>query len=174
MKKLIPFLATLICLISTSCAQFSPAPDHLQDQYFSEEIQQFEVLDQNGNSVSLKSILQNHEGKKVVLDFWASWCKDCRKGMPILQALQTETENVNYVFFSMDKSTERWLNAIVKMNIQGDHYFIKEGWGSNKLTDYLGLDWIPRYLVLDEKGKILLAKAIEADNKELREIVLKK
>ena len=157
----------------TSCAQYSSAPSYLENHYFSEEIQRFNVSDLNGNTVSLKQILEQHKGKKCVFDFWASCCKDCRKGMPILQALQTETkDNVVYVFFSVDKSQERWKKAITKMNIKGEHYFIKEGFGSNALSNYLGLDWIPRYLILDKTGKIVLAKSTNASDQKMRDLLL--
>lgn len=37
-----------------------------------------------------KAKLSDHEGKIVLLNFWATWCAPCRKEMPMLAELQTE------------------------------------------------------------------------------------
>jgi thiol-disulfide isomerase/thioredoxin len=34
--------------------------------------------------------LADHQGKIVLLNFWATWCAPCRKEMPMLSELQTE------------------------------------------------------------------------------------
>ncbi len=34
--------------------------------------------------------LADHEGKIVLLNFWATWCAPCRKEMPMLSELQSE------------------------------------------------------------------------------------
>ena len=38
----------------------------------------FKVPDMNGKVLTLKDF----KGKYLVLDFWATWCPDCRKDMP--------------------------------------------------------------------------------------------
>lgn len=35
-----------------------------------------------------KSSLQDTKGKKVLLNFWATWCKPCRQEMPAMEQLQ--------------------------------------------------------------------------------------
>ena len=37
------------------------------------------------------------------------------------------------------------------------------------LVTFLDLSWIPRYLVLNEKGEIILFNAIDASDKKIRE-----
>lgn len=34
--------------------------------------------------------LADHQGKIILLNFWATWCAPCRKEMPMLSELQTE------------------------------------------------------------------------------------
>lgn len=171
MKKVLFLTLTFLGLL-TSCAQNKPAPDYLLNQKFPDSIQQYEIENLKGEKVAFKQILEKHKGKKVVLDFWASWCGDCLKSLPNLQNLQKETKNVDYVFLSLDKESGRWKKAIEKLNIEGDHYFMPDGW-KNTLTNYIGLDWIPRYMILDEEGKIINAKAVKATDEDFKKLVLK-
>ena len=170
MKKIITLLV-LAASVLTSCAQNKSAPECLLNQIFPDSIQSFKMQNIKIESVAFKEVLEKHKGKKVVIDFWASWCKDCLEGLPKLQELQKETTGVDYVFLSLDKTDDRWKNAITKLNIEGDYYFMAEGW-KNTLTNYIGLDWIPRYMILDETGKVIHAKAVKVDS-EFKEKLLK-
>ena len=38
-------------------------------------------------------------------------------------------------------------------------------------SKYIDVDWIPRYLILDETGVIILPKAIKISDKEIKELV---
>lgn len=163
-------IATIVIGTFTSCAQNKSAPDYLENKKFPDSIQQFKLQNTNGELVSFKEVLEKHKGKKVVLDFWASWCKDCLEGLPKLQELQAETSHIDYVFLSLDKTEERWKNAIKKLKIEGDHYFMSEGW-KNTLTNYIGLDWIPRYMVLDENGIIIVPKEVKV-NGEFKKLLV--
>ena len=165
-------LTALFIGLFSSCAQNQSAPEYLMTQDFPDSVMQFKVQNIKGDMITFKDVLELHKGKKVVLDFWASWCKDCMQGLPSLQSLQKETPNADYVFLSLDKTELRWKNSIKKNTINGDHYFLAEGW-KNKLTNYIGLDWIPRYMILDEKGKVIYAKATKASDKEFRKILFK-
>lgn len=101
-----------------------------------------------------------------MIDVWASWCKDCIVGMPKMSTLQRNNTDVVFVFLSLDKNDEEWKAGIKKYNVKGEHYFLSSGWKGN-LGSFLKLDWVPRYVVVNEKGEIALFKAIKADDKKL-------
>ncbi len=162
----------LILGLNFGCSQNKPAPKYLMNQKFPDSVAQFKMENVKGERISFEEVLELHKGKKVVLDFWASWCKDCLEGLPKLQRLQQKTKNIDYVFLSLDKTGERWKKAIKLLAIKGDHYFISEGW-KNPLTNYINLDWIPRYMILDEKGRVLQAKATKVTDAEFKKILLK-
>ncbi|QCW99950.1 redoxin domain-containing protein [Aggregatimonas sangjinii] len=57
--------------------------------------------DMDGNPVHLSDF----KGKRIFLNYWATWCKPCIEEMPVLQRLQTALSTGDYVFlFASDQS----------------------------------------------------------------------
>ena len=157
MKSLIfAFLVLISCTNSNPITELPPAA--LKQK----------VLKTDGQQTSIKDILEQHKGKTIVIDIWASWCKDCLKGMPKVKALMQDSaaKEVAFVFLSMDKSKEAWLNGLARFNLTGAHYYMGNDW-ENEFNTAIDLDWIPRYMVIGKDGKIKVYKAIKADDKAL-------
>ena len=133
---------------------------------FSVEALNDELISLQGNLVPFKSILEKHKGSIVFIDVWASWCKDCLKGLPGVKKLQEMHPEVDFVYLSLDKSQAAWKMGINRLNISGDHYFMQSGW-KGAMGTFLGLDWIPRYLIVDENGGIKVFNAIETTDIKL-------
>lgn len=49
----------------------------------------FTLTDQNGETVQLS----DYRGKKVILNFWATWCPPCRAEMPHMQEFHEDQDN---------------------------------------------------------------------------------
>jgi thiol-disulfide isomerase/thioredoxin len=152
MKKM---LAIFIAFASFSCSQ-------AQKTNFSPVALNEKLLSLTDQQVSFKDILKKNKGKTVVVEMWASWCGDCVKAMPKLKALQANHPEVNYVFVSMDKTAEKWKQGIEKHEIKGDHYMANDQM-KGVFAKAIDLDWIPRYIIIDKKGKIVRYRAIETD-----------
>lgn len=158
MKKLLfSFLlgSTLLNCQSDKITTFSEAA--LNDKFI--------TIDEN--VVPFSAILEQHKGQAIFIDVWASWCKDCRKSLPKVKELQQEFSEMSFVFLSLDKSLGAWKKGIQTYNLQGDHYFMQSGW-KGAMGTFLNLDWIPRYLIIDPDGKIVVYKAIKTKDKNLR------
>lgn len=152
MKKI---LVLLIAVISFSCSQ-------AQKTNFSKEALSEKILSIEGNQVAFKDILKKHKGKTLLIEVWASWCGDCVKAMPKLKELQSNNPNTSYVFISMDKTTDKWKLGIEKHEIKGDHYMANDQM-KGVFGKAIDLDWIPRYIIVDKTGKIVIYRAIETD-----------
>jgi len=133
---------------------------------FTEETLNDTLTSLQGEVVTLSSILEKHKGKTIVIDIWASWCGDCIKGMPKVKALQKKYTDVVYLFFSLDRGEEPWKRGIKKYDVVGEHYYLQNG-KKSAFGNFVKINWIPRYMVIDKQGGIALFKAIEADDKNL-------
>jgi len=157
MKNIFAF--TLLITTILSCQ------NRLETQ-FSEEALKDELINLKDESVSLESILEQHKGNTIFIDVWASWCKDCLKGLPGVKMLQQTHPEIDFIYLSLDKSKLAWKKSIDRLEIQGSHFFLQSGW-KGALGDFLGLDWIPRYLIIDKNGIIKVFNAIETTDIKL-------
>jgi thiol-disulfide isomerase/thioredoxin len=161
MKNLF-LLPILFFMISCTQAQDKTA--------FGKEALEAKMTSVDGKEVAFKDILAQYKGKVVVIDVWASWCPDCKKGMPKVHDLQKQFPDVKYLFLSYDRVDEKWKNGIETFNTKGgDNYHVGTSMKEGAFSKDIVLDWIPRYMVIDKKGKIALFKAIEADDAKLIE-----
>ena len=135
---------------------------------FSEKALSTKLLNSENNQVSFQEIIKKHSGKTVLIEIWASWCSDCVKNMPNLKKIQENHPNVDYVFLSADKTLDKWKEGITKHNLSGDHYLISDGM-KGIFGQSIDLDWIPRYIIIDKSGKIIIYKAIETDFDKVNE-----
>lgn len=155
-KYIIVLLITVLSCNTNTPTQFSEAA--LNDV--------FETL--NGDSITFKDILETQKGKTIVIDIWASWCGDCIKGMPKVKALQQEYKDVTYIFMSLDRTHGAWIRGIKKYDVQGEHYFMPSA-KKSAFGEFVNISWIPRYMVINKAGEIVVFDVIEADDNKLIE-----
>ena len=158
MKKLV---VLFIALITFSCS-------NAQKSAFSKEALAETLLAADGSQIAFQDIIKKHEGKTIVIEVWASWCGDCVKAMPKLKELQANNPEVAYVFISMDKTADKWKSGIEKHELKGDQFMANDQM-KGVFAKAIDLDWIPRYIILDKTGKIVLYRAIETDFDKIKE-----
>lgn len=158
----------LFCIIATTTLACSNA----QDKQFAKESLAKKLITPQNTEIAFKDILKKHSGKVTVIEVWASWCGDCVKAMPKLKQMQSDFPNVDYVFISMDKAFDKWENGIKHHELKGDHYWATDGM-KGEFGKSIDLDWIPRYIVLDKTGKVVLYRAIETDFEKIYDQIKK-
>ena len=160
MNKILVFL---FAVTSFSCSQ-------AQKNSFSKEALSEKLLSTDGSQVAFEDILKQHKGKTLVIEVWASWCGDCVKAMPKIKELQANHPDVAYLFISMDRTVEAWKTGIEKHELKGNHFMANDQM-KGVFGKAIDLDWIPRYIILDKTGKIVLYRAIETDFDKINSVV---
>jgi thiol-disulfide isomerase/thioredoxin len=136
---------------------------------FSEKAYAEMLFSVDNTSQTFKEVIATFKGKKMLVDVWASWCRDCIQGLPEIQQLQKELPEVVFLFLSVDERQRSWKNGIKKYGIEGEHYNLPKGIKNGDFVDFLNLSWIPRYLVIDEEGKIAVFNATKISDKRIVE-----
>jgi len=163
MKRILFLFASALLLVSCEAQN---------KKEFSKDALENVMTSKENNPIAFQEIIDQYKGKTVFIDVWASWCSDCVGGMPKVKDLQENHPELVYLFISMDKNYDAWINGIEKYNVVGEHYLTSDGM-KGVFGKSIDLDWIPRYMIVDKEGKIVLYKAIEADDKKIEETLSK-
>ena len=108
------------------------------------------------DTLTYDNLLENNKGKWLYIDFWASWCKPCRRLMPESNKLKEEFKgkNVEFIYLSLNDKKENWKKAIEVAGISSSqNYFIENG-NVSKVIEDLGIKAIPHYLIYSPKGEL--------------------
>lgn len=133
MKKVLLIIALIVVLL------FIVDKTILQDEEFvdqTEQVDQYEKLsnpeslpiglkpENRAPSFSLTNLngetvnIEDFKGKKVLLNFWATWCPPCKKEMPDMENLYKEYKDKDFVVLGINmthtEKSEEVVSAFVK------------------------------------------------------------
>ena len=110
-----------------------------------------------GNPVTLSEVA---EGKLLLVDFWASWCPDCRKENPnVVAAYQKyHDQGFDVLGVSFDTNKEAWLAGIEKDGLTWTHVSDLQGWG-NAAGALYSIAFIPQNALI--KDGMIVARNLE-------------
>ena len=145
-------------------AQFGPQKD-MDAKYATELIKagtpapDFKLQTPDGKKLQLKKWAK---GKTVVLDFWASWCPDCRKDAPeVVRMYQTYKQHgVEFLGISMDTDVEAWKKAIAKYGIEYPQVSELKKFKETAISKAYGVQWIPSMVVIGPDGEVKLSSVL--------------
>jgi thiol-disulfide isomerase/thioredoxin len=106
--------------------------------------------------------LDTFKGRYVLIDFWATWCPDCRAELPALHAAwaRFHAKPVEFLSLSFDRRVEHIapFRAQAATPMPWKHAYIEGGF-KNPLADAYGVMGIPKALLIGPDGTILAGGA---------------
>lgn len=126
----------------------------------------FALKSYQGDTVSLAQLC--NKNKYVLIDFWASWCIPCMKGMGLLKRIREQyKDKISICLISLDVKEEYWMNAIKRHQLEEfTNLLATEDGKLNKEIERLKIKTIPHNYLLSPKGEII---AIDLFGAELAE-----
>ena len=125
----------------------------------------FKLKDLNGKEMSLSDL----KGKKVFLNFWATWCPPCKEEMPEIQKLYEETKNSGVVIVAVEIGEPL---ITVKSFIDSNKYSFKVLLDSDQgVSSKYNIASIPTSYFIDVDGNIISKKIGGMNIDEMRSYI---
>ncbi|MDA7596522.1 TlpA family protein disulfide reductase [Gammaproteobacteria bacterium] len=161
MKSFFIFIG-LIIISSVLFLQFQEPED--QTIVMSE----FSLENINGEMISIEKF----KGKKTLINFWATWCRPCRKEMPMLNGvyLSENPSEFSVVGIAIDKP-EKVAQFVAELGIdfpimigQSNAYDIMKELGNEALT-------LPYTILIDDTDEVIWSKNTELKHSDMDEVL---
>lgn len=108
----------------------------------------------NGFDLTSSDVLQGK--KRILIDFWASWCGPCRQITPQVKYLYQKFKNKGFdiITVSEDKTKDEWKNAVEQDGMTWHHIYDDD----MRIAYMFNVLSIPHMILLDERGGIIKDK----------------
>lgn len=118
-----------------------------------------------GESVSLKSVVENPANKYVLLDFWASWCGPCMGEVPgLVEAYKKyHAKGLEIYGVSFDSKEENWTAAIKEKGMAWVNVSLLSSFDNDAAKEY-SVQAIPTNFLIDCSTGKIIAKNLRGED----------
>ena len=114
----------------------------------------------------------NRPGCYVLLDFWATWCPDCRREIPTVKEMfQKYGTRAKFIGVSMDTDKQKLDNYTQANGVEWEQYSEFKKWKETQISKDYKISWLPTMYLINPEGKVVYTTVLaERMAKKLAEI----
>jgi peroxiredoxin len=98
--------------------------------------------------------LRDLRGKVVVLDFWATWCPSCVRGLPELEALYQSVDPTQVAVFAVNGEGKPNPQQAVRRFIDAKGYQVPVLIDNGSVFNAFDVRGIPQTVIIDQEGRV--------------------
>lgn len=125
---------------------------------------------------TLEEVIAKQKGKLILLDIWAAgWCMPCLEQYPYMDKLKQQFagEKISFIYLSLDRHRLAWKIRNEELGVDPNYSYIFENFDNQSFLKNNNVEAIPRYILIDQNGKIINADAPAPDTLELDKLIRK-
>ena len=112
------------------------------------------------------------KGTWTVLDFWATWCPDCRREIPTVKEMFLKYgTRAKFIGVSMDTDKQKLDNYTQANSVEWEQYSEFKKWKETQISKDYKISWLPTMYLINPEGKVVYTTVLaERMAKKLAEI----
>ena len=101
--------------------------------------------------------LSDYKGKHLLIDFWASWCKQCRMKIKELKKEYDRLQElgIEVIAISCDKKKEDWLKAVEEDQPMWEQLRVDQEINGSDTADDYKVEFLPTLYLISPDGMVL-------------------
>lgn len=123
-------------------------------EYGVRESKDLQLIGIDNKPETWETLTRKWKGKKIYVDFWASWCQPCIAELPHSKKIKKQFNDVIFIYLALNDKEAAWREAAKKYDVLTNSYLITNSKSSGFITEH-GIQSIPRYMILNKSGKII-------------------
>jgi thiol-disulfide isomerase/thioredoxin len=104
----------------------------------------------------LDDLKDKYKGYVLYIDIWGTWCGPCYENFKYAPTIKKAFENkkVAFIYLCSTCNKEKWEKDIKEYNLDGEHVFLTSEQNAT-LSKEFKIIGVPRFIIIDKKGKIV-------------------
>lgn len=170
MNRKILIIISIVCIIIVSYIVSNVLLNREKNQSNKESKSFFSIPEFKGIDINNKEVrLTDYKGKVIIIHFWATFCESCFLEMPILNEINEEYKEKNFILLGISPYSTG--DYVKEYSISHKHSFNTVIDVDNKIFDLYKITSYPTTLVIDQNGN-LVKRINESTSKEhLKDII---
>jgi len=122
---------------------------------------------------TLEEVIEEHKGKLILIDIWASWCGPCLQQIPNMKKLEQDfsDKKIHFLYLSMDRDLVQWKLKSADINLIEKDSYVFENFKNQSFLEKYKVESIPRYIMINQKGSVVNADAPAPDDPALKKMI---